>query len=898
MNLRLSPRALASLAILATFAATAHAQPYTWVGGVSPSSWDNTTNWAGGTVPVSATNTQLVFTFSGGGNLSQNNLGTFTLNQLTFGTNNVTNRAVTGNTLNFTNDGTTNPSIIMQGSQQALIDNAISLTDVALLLTNASGGAVLTFDGLISGNGSLNLNTGVWVLSRTTSTFSGGITLTNGSLVLTGNSTGAAGAVTQGSAGTGKITINSGTLRTANSLATTINNDVDLAGNVTFGSSSPATSKLTLGGTFTLTGNTTRTVTLSGTNPVVLGGVMAGTGSGSALTVLGTGTLELSGTAANTYSGATTLNSANATLLLNKTGATAIAGNLVLTNGRVLLGQANQIATNAVLTNNGGVFDLGGFSQTLASVALTGTATVTNGTLTTSGGTNTVNNPLNSGLTISANLAGTNSLVKTDNGVLYLSGANTYSGGTLIQLGSTTTNIGFGSSTYGVVLRANEALGTGALTIGDAATSVGSARLALNGYNQTVSSLSSGSVGTRVIEANGNEGGVLSTLTVNQATDTAYDGILRDSNSTTSAPLALVKTGAGFLNLTGPQINGTYSGGLTVNGGALGFIVQNSVGTGAITLGGGTLRYTPTGSTNLTITNTFTLTAAATNTLEVTDSSVSLTVANVISGSGALTKTGAGTLTLSRTNIYSGDTAVTAGTLVLATNGSLRFVIGGSGTNNALTGTATAQLNGRFAFDLSSASTNTGATWTIVANTLGATYGTNFLVSGFSGAGGTWTNTTNGVNYVFAQSNGVLQVQSTNPVSNYGSWVSYWTNAVPGFTNTAGTANPDGDPFNNNMEFAFDGNPTIGSPALLTATKVGTNTVFNFVARKNPPGGVTYQVQSTTNLASGPWTTNAVTVSNSANTNGLNIPADYERKEFVVPASGGQFFRVQATIAP
>jgi hypothetical protein len=40
-----------------------------------------------------------------------------------------------------------------------------------------------------------------------------------------------------------------------------------------------------------------------------------------------------------------------------------------------------------------------------------------------------------------------------------------------------------------------------------------------------------------------------------------------------------------------------------------------------------------------------------------------------------------------------------------------------------------------------------------------------------------------------------------------------------------------------------------------------------------------------------------VTVSNSANTNGLNIPADYERKEFVVPAAGNGFYRVQATIA-
>jgi hypothetical protein len=57
-------------------------------------------------------------------------------------------------------------------------------------------------------------------------------------------------------------------------------------------------------------------------------------------------------------------------------------------------------------------------------------------------------------------------------------------------------------------------------------------------------------------------------------------------------------------------------------------------------------------------------------------------------------------------------------------------------------------------------------------------------------------------------------------------------------------------------------------------------------------------VQSTTNLAVGLWASNAVTVSNSANTNGINIPADYERKEFTVPAAGKEFYRVQATIAP
>ena len=203
-----------------------------------------------------------------------------------------------------------------------------------------------------------------------------------------------------------------------------------------------------------------------------------------------------------------------------------------------------------------------------------------------------------------------------------------------------------------------------------------------------------------------------------------------------------------------------------------------------------------------------------------------------------------------------------------------------------------------FAFDLTSAATDTNATWTIVASTLTNSYGTNFLVAGFNGVtGGNWTNTTNGVNYVFAQSTGILSVQSTGGVTPYNAWVTYWQGIDPGFTNSSGTDNPDGDPFNNNMEFAFDGNPTVGSPALLTAVKSGTNAVFNFVAMTNT-NAVTYQVQNTTNLAVGPWTNSPVTISNSTNQSGISQTNIYARKEFVVPGTSNNFFRVQASIAP
>jgi autotransporter-associated beta strand protein len=265
---------------------------------------------------------------------------------------------------------------------------------------------------------------------------------------------------------------------------------------------------------------------------------------------------------------------------------------------------------------------------------------------------------------------------------------------------------------------------------------------------------------------------------------------------------------------------------------------------------------------------------------------------------GGFTKVGSGTLTLAGTTFYGGNTVVESGQLVLATNGSLRFVIGGSGTNNAVLGSGNAVMNGWFAFDLASASTNTNATWTIVTNTLVETYGASFIVSGFSGnaASGLWTNTTNGVDYVFSQSSGVLSVQPASSVPPYNAWVAFWQTNSAGFTNTAGTDNPDGDPFNNNMEFAFDGNPTVGTPALMTVTPVGSNAVFNWIERTN---GVIYEVQKNSTLTNAWAAATGLSISNSTNTSNVLPAPAYVQKEFIITnATGKDFYRVRATIQP
>jgi hypothetical protein len=105
------------------------------------------------------------------------------------------------------------------------------------------------------------------------------------------------------------------------------------------------------------------------------------------------------------------------------------------------------------------------------------------------------------------------------------------------------------------------------------------------------------------------------------------------------------------------------------------------------------------------------------------------------------------------------------------------------------------------------------------------------------------------------------------------------------------------------MEFAFDGDPTVGSPAMISAASSGSGSVFSFLASTNT-NAVTYVVQSTTNLSTVSWTNNTdvtASITNSANQTNppiLLTPA-YVRREFTVPmTSSNSFYRVRATIAP
>jgi autotransporter-associated beta strand protein len=315
-----------------------------------------------------------------------------------------------------------------------------------------------------------------------------------------------------------------------------------------------------------------------------------------------------------------------------------------------------------------------------------------------------------------------------------------------------------------------------------------------------------------------------------------------------------------------------------------------------------------------------------------------------------LTKTGAGTLFLNASNSYNGVTDVNEGALVVngslptnsvtvssnATLGGLGSIRGnitvssnsilrpGSGATNGLLtvlGTLTVDSGGSVNLTIDNM-----AAYGRVSNSAPVINGTiNVAASGsyvpatgntfqlFSGAvGGTPTLNLTPLSspYVWVTNNftntGLISVSNIAPVlTPYQTWLTNYptiTNFPGGVTNTNGTADPDGDGFNNNLEYAFDGNPTIGSPSLLSVSRSGSSALFSFLASTNTnsanSGAFTYFVQSTTNLSTGAWTNDStVTVTNSTNqTNpAILLYPGYVRREFSVPATNKAFYRIQAT---
>lgn len=778
-------------------------------------------------------------------------------------------------TINYTGSGdTTDRTLELFGSFNATLNN--------------NGSGALVWSGVVSNNSSASLNFNLGGTNNSTNQIVGSLADNTNVLSVTKADAGTwilAGTNTH----TGVTTISGGTLVLTNGSAvpdTGVVTNANTAGAVLQVNTSETIGSLrgggASGGNVNLNGSGV-TLTVAETGSQTFAGVISNTGR---LTKTGAGTLTLART--NTYTGPTTISA-----------------------GVLRYGTQNIFADTGSVSIAGGSLEVTNFSDTVRDL------TMSSGALNYGSGALTVTNSLSlTGGTVT--MTGTNSLAK-------------------IQLNSSVTNATLGSVTFDSSVSSGSYPGFGLQTTAVMTVTNGSSVLFTNSGAGVAQFQTFG--GARNISVESNANLVLGWQITGNTTNVG----------------GFNKSGAGTLALMNSNLHGglvSVSGGtlLLGNDGALGFAAQALDMQGASTLASA-------GSATRMITNGVTLrpsvllilgqTSGGTgalifsggvdlvgNSSRAMSNVVNVTFSGAISN-GGIVKSGAGTMTLSGSNNLTANTTVSEGTL--AVNG---IIVGTNtltvGTGAALAGTGSAgtvTANGTFApgaaatngtFTVTTALSVPGdARFRVFGNAIndkviasgGATLGgtvtvvvdTNYtpvsgnsydLVDGaISGAptlslpalsgGLTW------VTNAFL-STGVLSV--TGPTNNYAAWLTNYPSLTG--TNALPAANPDGDPYANQAEFAFDGNPTIGSPAFLTAVKVGTNSVFNYVARKNPPGGVTYQLLATTNLAAGPWTNSAVTVSNSANQSGLNVPADYERKEFVVPASGRNFYRVEAVIAP
>ncbi|RYD23898.1 MAG: PEP-CTERM sorting domain-containing protein [Verrucomicrobiaceae bacterium] len=399
---------------------------------------------------------------------------------------------------------------------------------------------------------------------------------------------------------------------------------------------------------------------------LTLSGIISETGGAKVITVGGTGAVNLSG--ANTYSGGTILNSGQLHIGNNSALGT---GTVTVNGGAFLPRTAPRTLANAILVgadfsvgatgynnemNFSGAVNLGGVARTITVADTTidpdstfsgvisnggltkagsgrmvlsgvntyaGDTTVSAGILTIGGAGqlgsgNYAGNISNSGsiqFNSSANqvfsgvISGSGTLTKNTSAtsVLSLTGANTFSGNTVINAGGGAIAISHGS-----------ALGTGIVNIGanPGTDSVAKLQLSNNITVANAMNLAGGVTSTRLENVSGsntisgavnfayvgggttnivssagtlNLTGNLSAVTVTGARTFTFSGA-GDVNSSGvisdgSATVGVVKAGGGTLTLGG---NSTYAGATTVSGGTL--LVNGSLGNSAsVNVTGGTL---------------------------------------------------------------------------------------------------------------------------------------------------------------------------------------------------------------------------------------------------------------------------------------------------------------------
>ncbi|MEO6477244.1 autotransporter-associated beta strand repeat-containing protein [Luteolibacter sp.] len=542
----------------------------------------------------------------------------------------------------------------------------LNLTDPASAVS-INTGVILTDTGVISGTGALNLTgLGNLVLSGTSNAYTGGTKIQNGTLTLgAANALPTATVLTLGAGANGGKLVLNGNSQTVSGLTTSGG-----------GTNSVVNGKVTAA-TFTI--NNTSNYAYSG----ILGGI--GTNENAfAVTKTGSGILTLSGN--NTYAGDTTISDGTLQIGIATTLPSGVG------KGNVSIGTTGtlDLAANSISING-----LTGTGLVTSSVSGAKTLTVGNNDQTSTFGG------------IVQNGTGTVSLTKAGLGILTLSGANTYTG---------TTTVTLGTIKIGNALAIPTGLGKGNVAL--------TGSLDLNGTSITINGLSgTGGISSNVAGA--------ATISVGDSNQTSsYGGIISNGSGT----LGLTKVGTGTLTLTGVS---TYTGATQIKNGTL------TLGTGndrlptatTLTLGDASTNDSGIFSLNARTQNIAGLltTGTGTNNRVINGSATvaTLTVTNtgsnnytgILGGSTAndnnfiLTKAGAGVLTLSGNNTFTGGLVInTTGIVQVGNSGALNSTVPNSITfGSAVAAGTKLQLNG-FTITIGALSTNTTAGSATVEN--------------------------------------------------------------------------------------------------------------------------------------------------------------------------------------
>ena len=361
------------------------------------------------------------------------------------------------------------------------------------------------------------------------------------------------------------------------------------------------------------------------------------------------------------------------------------------------------------------------------------------------------------------NLTGS-TLNKTGGTLVLGNSANSFAGvtnsaGTLTSTGAlTTTAEGILASGGQVNLNGNNTV-AGTLRVSGADVSVGAnATLTSDSIN-----LSSGSLALGTSASNGSltisGGSITGVGTLTNTSVAASGGTIEVGLAGTGG---LTKTGAGDFNLNNSA--NTFTGGIIVSAGKLSAGVANNLAGQAVTINGGTLDI---GAFNNNAASVDLQSGSITGTTGGLRSQVTANVASGVTASvdaelrdnSSLTKNGAGTLTLSGSNSYTGATAVNFGTL--ETVGSNRMAdssavtlaagttltLGGDETVASVVSTSTSALNlqgntlnvGGTGLSFTNSALTTGTGGSLVKNGAGLLYlnnGNNTYTGGFTLNGG------------------------------------------------------------------------------------------------------------------------------------------------------------------